>query len=208
MTLTSLASLCRVASAAACTLALTGAAACTGGSESPEDPPAPGGPTGGSPAVAMQVRVAQVSGKLAKSKRSDLERKVGEAISAYFDAAFLSGDYPGADFDEAFDAFTNGAAKKAVRDRELLTHAKLAKSTESVTAKKKLVSLSVLSPNDSAVGVTAHIRLVYLADRGKAGATRVTTSGRLLLSHRKSGGWEIFGYDLARSTAPGAGGNR
>ena len=156
----------------------------------------------------MDVHVDQVSGKLAKPKRSDLERKVGATISTYFDAAFLAKDYPGPDFDGAFATFTKGAAKNAERDRALLTNAELAKSTQSVTATKKNAALSVLSPNDSAVGVTARIRLVFLADRGDRGTTRVTTFGRLFLSHKKSGGWEIFGFDVSRSTAPVEGGKK
>jgi len=153
----------------------------------------------------MAVRVTQVAGSLAKSQRSNLERKVGATISSYFDAAFLSGKYPRTDFSGAFASFTRGAARKAQRDRGLLTNAALGRSTESVTAKQKRVSLSVLAPKRSAAGVTALIRLVYVADQAEAGSTKVTISGRLLLTRKQSSGWVIFGYDVARSAVPRSG---
>jgi hypothetical protein len=38
---------------------------------------------------------------------------------------------------------------------------------------------------------------------------RVTVTGRLLMARKRSGGWEMFGYDMARSdVATGKGGSR
>lgn len=148
----------------------------------------------------MDVRVTRVSGTLANPRRAVLVRAVGRTISAYFDAAFLAGDYPRTDFDDAFSSFSKGAAERAERDRDLLTTGDLGGSTDSVTPQRKEVSLSVLAANGAASGVTAHIRLVFVADRG-ARPWRVTTSGRLLLT-RNSGRWEIFGYDVTRSAVP------
>lgn len=183
---------------------------CTGKSEDsgqPQDLPERATSPAASP-VAMDVEIANVSGRLGATARSALERQVGTSIAAYFDAAFLAGDYPRNDFDDAFASFSEGAANKAQRDRDLLTSGWLGRSTEAVVTRQKTVSLSALAPKGTAVGVTARVRLVYVAERGELGDSRVTTTGRLLLSPAKSGEWEIFGYDLARSVTPSEGAGR
>ncbi|HZJ06642.1 MAG TPA: hypothetical protein VFD59_14370 [Nocardioidaceae bacterium] len=153
---------------------VAGAAACTGSSEEPPPPAAPSGSStaatpDATPEVRMDVQVTRVSGRLAKPRRSGVERAVGRTISAYSDAAFVAGD--------------------------------LSKSASSVNPRSKKASLSVLAANGAAAGVTAHIRLVSVVERGEARPLRVTTSGRLLLT-KGSGRWEIFGYDVTRSALP------
>ena len=150
----------------------------------------------------MQVRVTQVSGKLKKARQVSLERQIGRTISAYFDAAYLGGEYPRSDFGNSFATFSEGAAQQARRDRGLLTNTGLGKSTEAVVPKHKDARLSVLAPKLVAAGVTARIRLVFVADSDEAQDTRVTISGRLLLTRMKSGRWHIFGYHVARSAVP------
>lgn len=151
--------------------------------------------------VPLKVRVTRVAGKLKKARQGSLERKIGRTISAYFDAAYLGGEYPRTDFDNAFATFSEGAAQQARGDRGLLTNADLGKSTAGVAPKHASAWLSVLAPNKVAAGVTARIRLVFVADSDEAD-TRVTISGRLLLTRKKSGRWHIFGYDVARSAVP------
>lgn len=150
----------------------------------------------------MNVRVTRVSGKLRKSSKESLERNIARTIGGYWDAAYLGGGYPRGDFDDDFNAFSAGVGQRARHDQGFLTNADLGPSTESVVALEKKAWLAVLAPNKVAAGVTARIRLVYLADRGEAQAKRVTVSGRLLLTRKKSGGWQIFGYDVARSVRP------
>jgi len=153
--------------------------------------------------VPLKVKVTRVSGTLPKKVRSTLESKVGRAISGYFDAAFVGGEYPRTDFSDAFGTFTRNAAAQARRDTGLLTNAVLGGSTESVSVQDSDAWLSVLAPNKVAAGVTAKFRLVFVADRGDAAADReVTMTGRLLLTRARDGGWDIFGYDVARSVAP------
>ena len=36
------------------------------------------------------------------------------------------------------------------------------------------------------------------------GDQRVTVAGRLLINRKKSGPWQIFGYDITRSSVPAA----
>ncbi len=170
-----------------------------GGRTEAAQPTSPGATIEARP-LPLSVRVTRVWGRLAKPRQAAVVRGVGRSISAYFDAGFL-GEYPRTDFENAFSSFTRGMVPDARRDQDLLTNAVLGEQTESVTTRAKQARLSVLSPNGFPAGVTARVRLVYVADRGDAGSTRVTTSGRLLLTRQRSG-WKIFGYDVARSAVP------
>jgi hypothetical protein len=200
----------RAAAGVVCTVLLGGMTACTGGSSESSSPsPSPSASTGGSATltarpVPLKVLVTRVSGTLKKADRATLQRNIGPVIETYFDNAFLGGDYPRSDFGNAFASFSGGAARKASADRDLLTNRTLGASTESVTPKQQAAYLSVLAPNKVAAGVTARIQLRFVANRGDRPARQVTLTGRLLLTRKKGGGWQIFGYDVARSVgAPG-----
>jgi tryptophan synthase beta subunit len=187
-----------------CVLLTSTAAACTITHNTPSAKPSRSDSTG--PAATMnakpvhlRIRVTRVSGKLKGSQRKALEHNVGRAISGYFESAYLGGDYPRSDFGNAFRTFSKGAAHRARHDKDLLTNASLGQSTESVTPKTAAAYLSVLAPNKVAAGVDARIILVYVADRGDKPAQQVQVTGRLMLTRKKSGGWQIFGYHVARS---------
>lgn len=187
------------------------AAGCTGGSDDADAPkpsssPVPSASTGAAPTlearpVPLTVRVTRVAGRLDKKARASLERNIGRTLDRYLDAAYLGGDYPRRDFDDAFAAFSRPAARTARHDRGFLTNAALAGSTTAVLPKQKKAWLSVLAPNRVAAGVTARIRLVYV-DVREAADQRVTVDGRLLLTRKNSGGWHIFGYDVSRRAHP------
>jgi hypothetical protein len=132
----------------------------------------------------------------------------GRAISTYFRNAFLAVSYPRSDFGNAFASFSAGAARKARHDRDLLTNAGLGADTVAVVPRHQAAYLSVLAPGRVAVGITANIHLRLLVEHGQAPAQQVTVKGRLLLTRRKSGGWQIFGYDLSRSAVPAKGAAR
>ncbi len=198
----------RVAAGAAGAVLLAATAGCTGGSSTPAGAPSPSPSSAastGSPAtmnakpVPLKVLVTRVSGKLSPKARRDLEGNVGKVVSGYLDAAFLSGHYPRSDFSDALREFTRGARRQAHRDRGLLTNQILGPTTESVTPKEEAAYLSVLAPYKVAAGVSANLRLRFVADRGDKPAKQVTVTGRLLLTRKKSGGWAIFGYHLSRS---------
>lgn len=183
--------------------------ACTGDSKESSPPtPSPGASTGSAATlepkpVPLKVQVTRVSGTLKRADRAPLEHNVGQVIGGYFDAAFLDGDYPRSNFDDAFATFSTGAANKARADRDLLTNRTLGPTTESVIPKTQEAYLSVFAPNTVAAGVTARVRLRFVANRGDNQAARlVTMTGRLLLTRKKSGGWQIFGYDVAQSSVP------
>jgi hypothetical protein len=153
----------------------------------------------------MRTRVAHVAGRLPAASRQQLVAEVGRTLASYLDGAFLGGAYPRSDFDGSFDAFTSGAATSARRDETLLTNRTLGPTTDHVRATRRTASLSVLAPAGRAAGVTAAVDVVLLVDRGTRPARRVHLHGRLLLTPRADGSWAIFGYDLARSTAPAGG---
>lgn len=193
----------RVVAGAVCALLMTGITGCTSETDSPQPTPSPlpGAATGTAPTldakpVPMRVKVTQVAGKLSKGSRKPLERNIGRTIDRYFDAAHLGGPA------DPFGTFSRGAVRQARGDRELLTAAGLVSTGDTVAPRQKRVRLSVLAPNRVAAGVTARIRLVYLVDRAEKVDQRVTATGRLLLTRRNSGGWQIFGYDVSRSVRP------
>ncbi len=207
----------RVVAALACTVLLGAGAACTnddqGSRPEPVPEPTPSRSVGSAATlepkpVPLTVRVTRVSGKFRKAQFAALERKVGKAISGYFDAAWLGGDYPRNDFRNVFPTFSREAAALARRDRELTTNAVLGRSIESITPKRKTARLSVLAPNKVALGVTAQFRLEFVAELAEAAPRRVSVSGQLLLTRKKGGEWQIFGYDVARSESPAGKGAR
>jgi hypothetical protein len=59
-----------------------------------------------------------------------------------------------------------------------------------------------------AAGLTAQIDLKFLVDHRDAPDQLVTVRGRLLLTRKQSGGWQIFGYHLSRSAVAAKGASR
>lgn len=151
--------------------------------------------------VAAKVRVTRVAGRLKPKDQEVLADKVGAVVTAYFDDAFLGGDYPRSDFDDAFATFSAGAAQQARHERDLLTNRELGPTTESVVARRQTAYLSVLAPYKVAAGVTALVDLRFVAERGDAPDKEVTVKGRLMLTRKQDGGWKIFGYDLTQSAS-------
>ncbi|HET6652099.1 MAG TPA: hypothetical protein VFH10_05615 [Nocardioides sp.] len=182
-------------------------AACTS-SDPQAEPPAAGGSSGPAdpsttpepaPAAPARVRVTRVSGKLKEKDREVLADNVEKVVTAYFDDAFVGGDYPRDSFGDAFATFSAGAAQQADGDRDLLTNRVLGPTTETVEVRRRTAYLSVLAPYKVAAGVTARVHLRFVADRGDKPAKRVDVRGRLMLTRKSSGGWQIFGYDLSKN---------
>lgn len=153
--------------------------------------------------VPMDVRVAKVVGsRLKRPQEAEIEQQVSRVLSRYFDAAFLAGEYPRKDFSKALEGFSRGAAQRAASDRDLLTNAGIGPTTESVAPRVKLARLDLLVPGRFVAGLTARVRLVFLQKRTDGADQRVTVAGRLMMSRTKTGPWQIFGYDLTRSSEP------
>lgn len=200
----------RATAALLCGLLAATASACTGDQDAPapavEETASPSATAEPSATVAaepapVKVRVTRVAGRMAPQDQEVLADKVGSVVAAYFDDAFLGGDYPRSDFDGAFSTFSAGAAKQAQRDRDLLSNSELGPSTVSVVARRQTAYLSVLAPHKVAAGVTARINLRFVADRGDEPDKEVTVKGRLMLTRKDDGGWKIFGYDLTQSAS-------
>jgi hypothetical protein len=191
-----------------CGLLVVATAACTSsedGGTGPATPTPSSRPSGPAtspepdPAPPARVRVTRVSGKLKEKDRAVLADNVRKVVTAYFDDAFLGGNYPRESFGDAFATFSAGAARQADGDRDLLTNRVLGSTTESVRVRRRTAYLSVLAPYKVAAGVTARVHLRFLADRGERPTKRVDVTGRLMLTRKKSGGWQIFGYDLSKN---------
>lgn len=200
---------------AAALLAFT-ASGCTGdpATDEPEPTPLPGRSVQSTPTldprpVPMDVALARVvGGRLPRPARVRVERQVGQVVSRYLDAAFLAGDYPRSRFPRAFDEFSAGAARSARRDRDLLTNAASGAATVAVVPKRRKVRIDALVPRRAAVGVTARVHLVFVEERTRAADRRVTVTGRLMMDRKRSGAWEIFGYDVARHSVVASKGGR
>jgi hypothetical protein len=151
----------------------------------------------------MKVSVARVSGeRLKKDQRRRLEKQIGRVLSDYFDDAYLAGEYPRSDFAGALAVFSPGLAERATSDRTLLTNAGIGPDTEAVVARAKQARLDVLVPRRLVAGLTARIRLVFVEDRATGADRKTTVKGRLMLNRKSSGAWQIFGYDVSRSSVP------
>lgn len=199
----------RVVAGCTCVAVLTALAGCTsdgpagstGGASPSESSSTGSAATLEAKPVPLNIRINKAAGRLKKPTRVALEKRIGRAISGYFDAALLGGEYPRTNFAKAFPTFTPGAVKQARRDRDLLTNNAIGGATAAITAKKKRARVAVVVPNKVAAGATANIHLVYIAEGDGTPDQEVTMTGRLLLT-RAEGGWQIFGYDIARSVVP------
>lgn len=200
-------------------LVLVLAAACTGDSGRPDEtlptrPPTRSvepTPTLEPQPVELDVAVAKVlGGKLSPRRSRELETQVGRVVGRYLEAAYLGGEYPRRDFSEALVGFSRGAAGRAVSDREILSNAAAGATTVSVVPRAEVARLDVLLANRRLIaGLTARIRLVFVQESATGADQRVTVSGRLLLNRKRTGAWQIFGYDVSRSATPvGTGGDR
>ena len=188
----------RTATAAALVAVLMGSGACTGDDSPKERPDEPSEEIAQeAPEVQLTTQVGVVTGKLQPPRRRALAVRVGKIVDAWFDAAYLDGDYPRTRFGDAFPGFTREAAALARRDRELLSNAGLGPRIDGVVALRKSVRVDILSPGRHAVGATARFRLAFRTSGDLE--RRVVVSGRLMLAKSRAGGWKVFAYDVRRS---------
>jgi hypothetical protein len=181
---------------AALILALT---ACSGGSSDPAAGPAddPSGSeaTEGPPPVETVVTLGRLTGKLPKEKRKKTRQQVGETVDAWFDAAYVGGDYPRNDFADSWPGFTTGAKADAKSDKALMSNQDIGSRISAVEATTRKVAVDVLAVKGHAVGATARVVLKFSTE-GEA-ERDVEVRGRLFLTHTPDG-WRIFGYDVTK----------
>lgn len=139
------------------------------------------------------AEIGRVVGRLPGTRRKLVRKEVTSVIDRWWEAAYLSGDRPGADLDAAFPGFTAGARQRARFDRALMTNADL--ETTSITPLMRKVRLDLLAVNRRARSVTARFDLRVRTTGARTG--RLQVRGRLFLTHRADG-WQVFGYDVSK----------
>jgi hypothetical protein len=187
-----------VAVAAGCLAVLL--AGCSGDSSDSSAAPGAGTSATGAadtptPEVQTTSLLGKVSGKLPKGKRSKARKQVTHAVDAWFDAAYLGGDYPRNDFSMSWPGFTTGAKDDAQADKALMSNEGIGKDVDAVETKTRKVTVDVLAAHGRAVGATARFVLRFRTE-GKV-ARKIEVQGRLFLTPSPEG-WRIFGYDVAK----------
>lgn len=171
-------------------------AACTSGPGGWRPGRSDGGP------LETTLTLGRVQGQLSPEASEALAAEVGQVVDAWFEAAYLGGEYPRSDFDDSFPGFTAAAADLARQDREITTNRSIGRRIEGVTATQREVSVDALAVRGKPVGATARFVLAFTTS---GDLTRnVVVRGRLLLTPGTDGGWQVFGYDVS-SSSPGAG---
>jgi hypothetical protein len=178
-------------------------AACSGDSD-PSAGPGDGDPgsseTAGAteappPPVETEATMGKVTGQLPPEKRSKVRQQVAHAVDAWFDAAYVGGDYPRNDFADAWPGFTSGAQAEAQGDKALMSNQDIGADIAGVEATARKVTVDVLAVKGKPSGATARFVLKFRTDGDVR--RKVEVRGRLFLTP-EADGWHIFGYDVTK----------
>ncbi len=168
---------------------------CSGGDD--KDPASSPADTPTAPPVAVQASLGKVAGKLAPADATAAVDAISPVVDGWFEAAYVGGDYPRTDFEDAFPGFTPGAAKDAIGDQALMSNAGIGADVESVTADTKSLDVDLLAAKKKAAGATARFTLVFTTTG--AAAKKITVKGRLFLTPKPGDAWRVFGYNVTRT---------
>ncbi len=156
------------------------------------------------PEVETAARNGNVTGKLGKGDREDVVDRVASVVDEWLEAAYVGGDYPrdASSYDEtSWPGFTQGAARTATNDKDLMSNADIADRIGGLTVKKREITVDVLAVGRTARAATARVRLAFRTEGVDGGfERRVTVTGRVFLT-KKDGTWKVFGYDVAKARA-------
>ena len=176
-----------------------------GGCSGDDDPGASGDEPTGDPSgtaaggtVPLRADLGKVSGRLKPKAAEEVVARVAPVVDGWFEAAYLAGDYPRKDFEQAFPGFTKGAANDAKGDAALMTNKEIGGDIDSVSAEIKKVDVDLLAANRKAAGATARFTLVFKT-AGKY-AKQVSVKGQLFLTKGDDDKWQVFGYRVTRSS--------
>ena len=177
-------------------------AACSGDSSDPSAGPGDPGTSEGAgatdapaPPVETEAAMGRVTGQLPQEKRSKVRDQVAHAVDAWFDAAYVGGDYPRDDFADAWPGFTTGAQAEARGDKALMSNQDIGADIAGVEATAREVTVDVLAVKGKPSGATARFVLKFRTDGDVQ--RKVEVLGRLFLTP-ESDGWHIFGYDVTK----------
>lgn len=177
-------------------------AACSGDSSDPSAGPGDPGTSEGAgatdapaPPVETEAAMGRVTGQLPQEKRSKVRDQVAHAVDAWFDAAYVGGDYPRDDFADAWPGFTTGAQAEAQGDKALMSNQDIGADIAGVEATARKVTVDVLAVKGKPSGATARFVLRFRTDGDLR--RKVEVRGRLFLTP-ESDGWHIFGYDVTK----------
>ena len=180
-----------------------GLTACSGDASEPSADPGDGAPSGteateGPAPVETAASLGKVTGKLPQGKRSLVRKQVGRAVDAWFEAAYVGGDYPRDDFADSWPGFTTGAKARARSAKALMSNQDIGAEISAVEATARKVTVDVLAVKGRAVGATARVVLRFSTEGDVQ--RKVVVRGRLFLTPTPSG-WRIFGYDVTKGRA-------
>ena len=139
--------------------------------------------------------MGKVTGQLPQEKRSKVRDQVAHAVDAWFDAAYVGGDYPRNDFADAWPGFTTGAQSEAQGDKALMSNQDIGADIAGVEATARKVTVDVLAVKGKPSGATARFVLKFRTDGDVQ--RKVEVRGRLFLTP-EADGWHIFGYDVTK----------
>ncbi len=159
------------------------------------------------PEVATVFTVARngsVTGRIGKGDRKDVVRRVADVVDEWLEAAYVAGDYPrdASSYDEtSWPGFTQGAARTAAADKDLMSNADIADRIDLLTVKKREITVDVLAVGRTARAATARVKLAFVTTGVDQRFDRkVSVTGRVFLT-KKDGKWKVFGYDVAKARA-------
>ena len=176
-------------------------AACSGDSDPSPGPGDPGTSEAAratdapAPPVETEAAMGRVTGQLPQEKRSKVRDQVAHAVDAWFDAAYVGGDYPRDDFADAWPGFTTGAQAEAQGDKALMSNQDIGADIAGVEATARKVTVDVLAVKGKPSGATARFVLKFRTDGDVQ--RKVEVRGRLFLTP-EADGWHIFGYDVTK----------
>ena len=177
-------------------------AACSGDSSDPSAGPGDpdtsegaGATDAPAPPVETEAAMGRVTGQLPQEKRSKVRDQVAHAVDAWFDAAYVGGDYPRDDFADAWPGFTTGAQAEAQGDKALMSNQDIGADIAGVEATARKVTVDVLAVKGKPSGATARFVLKFRTDGDVQ--RKVEVRGRLFLTP-EADGWHIFGYDVTK----------
>lgn len=148
--------------------------------------------------ILTKATIRKVTGSMRPAARAKLRDKITITVDTWFESAYLGGDYPRTDFEDAFDVFTPGAQVRATQDRTLMSNGAVGTTTFAVRALARRVKIDVLAEDGRASAVTVDFRL-GMARAGDTGAERTERiMGHLYLTYEPGDGWQVFGYDVQR----------